>query len=204
MYKVFFKDRTVFFRDDFPETFKNKSGLFYKYHSRDELEELISAFFQLEKINSLYLFHDNIEFLWKVFMSSFKVINASGGLIRNEAGDILLIFRNGTWDLPKGKAENGESSEETAIREVCEECGLEPPVIKSFLLKTYHCYKLNGKNILKATEWFDMRVPNGVKTVPQIKENITEILWVKPGDIKIFTSNTFPSIVEVLKTAGVA
>jgi len=42
-------------------------------------------------------------------------------IIKNE---ILFIFRNGKWDLPKGKAEAKETINQTAIREVEEETGI--------------------------------------------------------------------------------
>ena len=56
-------------------------------------------------------------------------IRAAGGLlIRSgkefDATEMLLIFRNSVWDLPKGKLEEGESVPECAVREVSEEIGL--------------------------------------------------------------------------------
>ena len=44
----------------------------------------------------------------------------------NEAGEILLIRRGdfGTWALPAGSAEEGQSIEETARQELLEETGL--------------------------------------------------------------------------------
>ena len=65
-----------------------------------------------------------VEENWQDFCSKFIMVEASGGLVFNKDGDILMIFRNGKWDLPKGKLEIGESVEECAIREVEEECGI--------------------------------------------------------------------------------
>jgi 8-oxo-dGTP pyrophosphatase MutT (NUDIX family) len=203
MYKVFFKDRTVFFRDDFPETFRTKSGLFYKYESTANLAEIVNAFFHLEKINTLYLFHKDLEVLRKEFISLFKPIKAAGGLVRNSKGEFMAILRNGIWDLPKGKSEKGESASESAIREVCEECGISTPELSGYLLKTYHAYKQDGKAILKETDWFRMTVEGNVKTTPQEKENITEVRWMKPEDVSIIKSNTYPLILEVLTEAQI-
>lgn len=203
MYKVFFKDRTVFFRDDFPETFRTKYGLFYKYESLSNLEEIVSAFFNLEKISTLYLFHSDLPFLYKEFSSLFKPVKAAGGLVRNSRGEFMVIFRNGIWDLPKGKEEKGESSQEAAVREVCEECGIEAPLVQSFLLKTFHAYKQDGKTFLKETDWYNMTVENDVKTKPQKKENITEIRWLKPENANLIRSNTFPLVLDVLKEAKI-
>ena len=51
-------------------------------------------------------------------MSS-KIKTAGGIVIRDDK--ILFIYKNGRWDLPKGKLEKGNSSRETAIIEISEE-----------------------------------------------------------------------------------
>ena len=102
-----------------------------------------------------------IEENWKDFCSKFIMIEAAGGLVFNKDGHILMIFRNGKWDLPKGKLEIGESVEECAKREVEEECGIYGLDIIEKLLDTYHTYKLKGNKILKKTYWYKMN------TVPQ-------------------------------------
>jgi 8-oxo-dGTP pyrophosphatase MutT (NUDIX family) len=203
MYKVFFKDRIVFFRDDFPETFRTKYGLFYKYESPKNLAEIIRAFFYLEKINSLYLFHHDLQVLQKEFKTIFKPIKAAGGLVRNSKEEFMVILRNGIWDLPKGKSEKGETSRDAALREVCEECGIDKPEISGFLLKTFHAYIMDEKVILKETDWFEMRVDDDVKTTPEEKENITEIRWLKPNQISIIKKNTYPLILDVLAEAKI-
>ena len=203
MYKVFFKDRTVFFRDDFKEAFRTKSGLFYKYESRENFSEIVSAFFKLDKINALYLFHTDMQFLQQEFNSLFKPVKAAGGLVRNSRGEFLVIRRNGLWDLPKGKSEKGESPMAAAVREVSEECGINKPEVHSFLLKTFHAYKMDGKAVLKETDWFEMRVENDVNTTPQENENITEVRWLKPGEAFTIKSNTFPLILDVLSEAKI-
>jgi ADP-ribose pyrophosphatase YjhB (NUDIX family) len=52
-----------------------------------------------------------------------KIVMAAGGLVENEHGEILLIYRKKHWDLPKGKLDAGETLEECAVREVEEETG---------------------------------------------------------------------------------
>jgi len=199
MYKVFFKDRIVFFRDDFPEAFRTKSGLFYKYESHEGLTEIITAFFRLEKINTLYLFHHDLQFLKKEFNSLFKSIKAAGGLVRNSKGEFMVIRRNGVWDLPKGKSEKGETPADSALREVSEECGIGTLELGSLIIKTFHAYELKGRAILKETDWFKMRVDNDIKTTPQEKENITEVRWLKPEHLSEIKSNTYPLILDVLQ-----
>ena len=40
---------------------------------------------------------------FKSFSMEFSIIKAAGGVVINENGDFLMIFRHGKWDLPKGK-----------------------------------------------------------------------------------------------------
>jgi 8-oxo-dGTP pyrophosphatase MutT (NUDIX family) len=203
MYKVFFKERTVFFRNDFKDAFRNNYGLFYKYESKEQLQDLLDAYYSLNKIQTLYLFHTDLDFLWEEFVSCYKFIRASGGLVYNSKGKFLIIKRNGIWDLPKGKAEEGETSGETALREVSEECGLESLVLKEFLTKTYHTYYIRKTPVLKETEWFEMNTNGSEKTTPQIKEDITEIKWLKKSEVSVILNNTYPSVIDVLRKAGI-
>ena len=203
MYKVFFKDRIVFFGDDFSSSFRINSGLFYKYKSRGELNELISMYFKLEKISRLYIFHDDLELLKQKFSSCFNFVKASGGLVKRNSGEFLMIFRNGIWDLPKGKNDHGESSEEAALREVSEECGLFQLSVNAEITKTYHTYLQDNKPILKETTWFEMISLDDEEPVPQESENITIASWIKPEEIKTVAENTYLSVKEVLTEAGI-
>ena len=202
MYKVFFKDRTVFFRNDLTETFLNHSGLFYKFGSKHELKALINVFYDLNEIRKLYLVHENPELIWNEFRGCFTHIEAAGGLVMNPDNQILVIFRNGIWDLPKGKADAGESMEETALREVAEECGIYPLSLGQKIIETYHTYRIGNENILKRTHWYDMKYKGGKNPEPEKEENISEIRWVNPADMGFVLQNTFPSILEVFRAKG--
>lgn len=104
---------------------------------------------------------------------------AGGVVISGDTSLILLIKRNGVWDLPKGKLENGETIPECALREVAEETGLKGLFIASFICETYHEYELNGKLIGKTTHWYLMK-GEGVteqKLKPQQEEGITKLAW---------------------------
>ena len=50
---------------------------------------------------------DDIESSWRSFKAEFELIVAAGGLVKKHK-DYLFIYRNGKWDLPKGKLENNE------------------------------------------------------------------------------------------------
>ena len=93
---------------------------------------------------------------------------------------MLFIFRNGVWDLPKGKVDKHETTHEAAIREVEEECGISHLQMVKKLPSTYHIYqspykKTMGKWILKETYWYEMKYVGHDEGIPQEEENITEI-----------------------------
>jgi len=113
-----------------------------------------------------------------------KQIKAAGGVLyrkENSTSSVLLIKRNGVWDLPKGKLEEGESIPECAVREVAEETGSSMfPDLKSLLCETYHEYFQEGQSFGKTTYWYSMEA-NQVKGLePERVEGITELRWEDP------------------------
>ncbi|SFG76231.1 NUDIX domain-containing protein [Pedobacter insulae] len=140
--------------------------------------------------------------LFKMLKKQCTVIKAAGGLVANSKGEILFIFRNKKWDLPKGKVEKDEKVKVTAVREVEEECGVKIEKRRKLVCKTYHIYEMNGKVILKRTNWYNMEVKGSPKLVPQKEEGITSASWVNESGIKNKVKNTYPLIIEVLKEGG--
>ena len=198
MYKVFFKDRTVYFGDNFSRAFERNSGLFYKYNNLHELNELIEAFSELHQIQSLYIFHEDMLMVIEEFKACFKMLEAGGGLVFNPRGEFLAIERNGVWDLPKGKLEKGEDFEQAALRETEEETGLSGLERVKPLMSTYHTYALKGKKILKKTRWFEMLYTGEGLPQLQAEEGISDYRWVKPGKTDFIRRNTYGSILDVL------
>lgn len=144
------------------------------------------------------LYSSDPDQLKKMFWEQFTVIQAAGGVIRNEKEETLMIFRRGVWDLPKGKKEEGEPPETCAVREVMEETGLSKVRLKDLLKMTYHTYSLFGKEILKETYWYRMEAPSDQPLLPQTEEDIHRIEWVGASGFDEKLSNTFPSIKDVL------
>jgi ADP-ribose pyrophosphatase YjhB (NUDIX family) len=130
-----------------------------------------------------------------------KVIMAAGGLIENEKGELLLIFRKKHWDLPKGKLDEGESMEACAVREVEEETGLKNVQIGELIDVTVHRYEENGELIKKKTSWYKMKGSSMDKLVPQTEEQIEEIKWVKPSELEPYMQNTYANIIQVINKA---
>jgi len=138
---------------------------------------------------------------FKRFKKLYKEIQAAGGVVLNENGDVLLIKRQGKWDLPKGKKDDEEKLESAAVREVKEECGVKSLKLGDFITKSYHTYILDGSRVLKTTHWFFMHLDHEEEFVPQTEENITQVQWFKIADLDISTLDTYNSIREVLKVA---
>jgi ADP-ribose pyrophosphatase YjhB (NUDIX family) len=128
------------------------------------------------------------------FLKLLPNVVAGGGKVYNAKGEILFIYRNDKWDLPKGKTEKNESIEETSIREVEEETGVKGLKIVKQLDTTYHIFKRNGKHKIKVTYWFEMKTTfDGVLT-PQENEGITKVEWLSPEDSLIALHNSYANI----------
>lgn len=134
------------------------------------------------------------EILLKKIQNNFKLIKAAGGVVLNDSGEILFIYRFDRWDLPKGKIEKGESASDAALREVREECGIGHLELIRELEKTYHIYKLNDVYVLKTTNWFLMNSAGGQKLIPQVEEAITEVKWVAQSALGSVLKDTYANI----------
>ena len=136
----------------------------------------------------------------KTLKSKIPVAKAGGGLVYNSNGEILFIFRNGKWDLPKGGIEKNEAIEDTAIREVEEETGVSGLKITEKLPKTYHIFKRNGRYKLKITYWFKMQTDFEGETKPQEDEGIEKAVWLKPSEIEAALGNSYENIKLLFET----
>lgn len=148
--------------------------------------------------SSFYLQTSDVEKTFKSIKNSLRVIEAAGGLVKNEDGKFLFIKRNGKWDLPKGKLEPKETKKNAAVREVEEECGIQIKKLGKKLLKTYHVYEIKGKTVLKISHWYAMEAKGNQKLVPQAEEGITEVKWFPKKDFDIIRSNTYANILDVI------
>lgn len=145
------------------------------------------------------MIHPDLEALKKMFFRSFTKVTAAGGVVENEHQEILLIFRKGKWDLPKGKLDPSETIEACAVREVMEETGLKEVQLGNALMVTYHTYEEYGKKILKDSHWYKMFANGSQPLTPQTEEDIQEIRWVAPQDLKRYAAEAFPSVNDVLR-----
>lgn len=136
----------------------------------------------------------------KVFDRVIK-LDAAGGLVEDPSGNYLMIYRNGVWDLPKGKREEGEDITVTALREVKEETGVDAR-LGDYLTTTRHTYRLAGNLVVKNNYWYRMSAPDGTLTLPQTEEGIQKCEWVTKEDLDYRLANTYPSILDVFDSVS--
>ena len=204
MYSIYFNNRKLSVCPLKENTNYNSNAVVY-YNSNDLNTKQLPEFMESnQKINLLVLpvEENKIDCVFVKLCSEFNHINAGGGLVRNLAGEYLLIFRNGKWDLPKGKQEAGEDIKVTAVREVEEECGIDSLELGNLLCVTHHTYRMNGEFMLKHTFWYNMEYKGDATLKPQTEENIEMCKWVKGEEIAELVKDTYPSIKRVFEVAG--
>jgi ADP-ribose pyrophosphatase YjhB (NUDIX family) len=129
-----------------------------------------------------------------------KKIIAAGGLVTNKKGELLMIFRRGKWDLPKGKLDEGETIAECALREVGEETGVWQLQLGPLLGITYHEYfdTYVQQDVIKESHWYLMPTTGDETLVPQTEEDIEQIIWADENQINECLHNTYKNITEII------
>jgi len=204
MYKVFFNDSTILISSEMNKSLNNNIAEKFNYVDYDVVNQIISRIELAQSPTDFYILNENIDSVWDYFKSQFVEIPAAGGLVKNIDGSLLFIKRLGVWDLPKGKIEKRETPELAAIREVEEECGLSGLQIVRQLDSTFHIYRSpyhsSPKNlVLKETKWFLMSCSGAEIAVPQVEENIEEVVWFAPENLGLVYSNTYSSLSDFLE-----
>ena len=189
MYKVFVNDKPLFLTN---EVAKETDFQLFLLESVD-IEQLIVKMFN-NKIKKAYLYYPDEKEILKKVKEKIPVAKAGGGLVYNEKNEVLFIYRNGKWDLPKGGKDKGEDIELTAMREVEEETGVGKLKIKKKLQKTYHIFKRNGRYKLKVTHWFEMTSTFSGELIPQAEEGIEKVAWLNPEQIQEALKNSYENI----------
>ena len=200
--KIYFDDKPLFLCDNVDATLQpyvhHDDAVFIDELNLHTVKSMIHEM-QDPSVHAGVFFHKDLDQLKDAFFKKFTLIKAAGGFVLNEKKEVLMMFRRGKWDLPKGKMDKKETFEECAVRETEEETGLKEVKLISSLITTYHTYHEGSKSVLKETNWFTMEASSEQKLLPQASEQITKLEWVGKNDLKKYLQNSFPSVNDVLE-----
>ena len=199
MYKVFFNQKPLILTDKIHYISDTEPLLFIKYSSVTQIIKALKS----SKNSKVFLYHKDMNKLWKGFKKKFPIVEAAGGLVKRTDNKLLFIFRNNKWDLPKGGVEKKELIIDAAKREVKEETGVGDIIVQKKISETYHIFKKGKRFRLKKTYWFKMSTAYMGKTMPQTEEGIGKTKWVSNKNIEDILNDAFENIriivLEVLK-----
>lgn len=193
MYKVFVNDKPIVLTTVVSKETDFKNYLLKSVKIGKVIKELSKS-----SIQEVRLIGKKEDKLIKNFLKKLPNVTAGGGKVYNDNGDILFIYRNGRWDLPKGKIDGKETIEAAALREVEEETGVKDLKIVKPLETTYHIFKRNGRHRLKITKWFEMHSSYIGELVPEEIEGITKVEWLNPEQTQKALENSYANIKELI------
>lgn len=189
MYQVFVGDKPIVLTDKVELEAGFKNYLLNTVNIGKVIKELNNT-----DLKEVRLIHNKKEKLLKKFLKKLPNVIAGGGKVYNDSGEVLFIYRNDKWDLPKGKIEGNETIECTALREVAEETGVAGLEIVKPLETTYHIFKRNGRHKIKITYWYEMKTSFSGDLIAQENEGITKVEWLDDSKIDKALENSYANI----------
>jgi 8-oxo-dGTP pyrophosphatase MutT (NUDIX family) len=202
--KIYFNDKPLFLCDNIDDTIQPyvhlDDAIFIDELNAHTVKTMIHEM-QQPHVHAGVFYHPQLLELKKAFQKKFTIVEAAGGLVKNESDEILMIYRRGRWDFPKGKLDKGEKLEDCAVREVEEETGLSNVNLRFPLIVTYHTYQEGTRHILKESHWFSMTVAGEQKLTPQTEEDISEIKWIDKNHLTSYVQKTFPLVGDIIQSA---
>ena len=178
---------------------KLKEDVLVHYASPKYIKDALEYFSKkkVKNLDSITFAVADLEESVRLVKEQFKIVRAGGGVVRKD-DKILLIYRLGKWDLPKGKLEKNESPQEGALREVEEECNVKVTLSEE-ICQTWHTYTRNKKKYLKQTYWYAMDCLGDQKMKPQVEEGIEEVRWMNSTEVHQALYESYFSIRYVMR-----
>ena len=205
MHKIYFSNKPLFLVNkitkELDEYLHHDDTVFIDEFNSHTVKAMIHEM-EANQIHAGVFLHEDADAMLKAFKKKLVLVTAAGGFVHTPDDHVLMIFRRGKWDLPKGKLDPGEDLETCAIREVKEETGIHELQSKGSLCTTYHTYHEFGKHILKESHWFLMESPGKDSFMPQLEEDIEKCEWVAIDKLAPYLENTHASVIDVVQ-AGV-
>lgn len=120
-----------------------------------------------------------------------KQEKSCGCIVINNKKEVLLIHHNaGHWDFPKGHVEDGETEQQTAIREVKEETNIDVKINEKYRYTTNYSPK---EDVMKEVVYF-LATNISNEQMAQLEE-VSEVKWFKIEEaIERITYNTSKEI----------
>ena len=199
MHKIYFEKRCLIICKPDEPSLNDPNAIIFRAADPSDMRTLIEMLEHSRSLNHIYIPSEDIDRQYTSICAEFKEVNAGGGLVYNRRGDVLLINRNGMWDLPKGHQDPGEDIRTTALREVEEETGICGLIPGDLICITDHCYIRDGIWHLKHTWWYEMLHNEPGDLTPQKEEDIAKAAWVAKSSLPQHLLTTYPSIAEVFK-----
>lgn len=191
MITIYFTDNSLTFA---PEDYTPKAGETLLTESEVTSANLDNLF---DFCNSIVVLSADWNAAFRRFASRFVAVEAAGGIVENELGEMLLIYRRERWDLPKGHIDAGEDALSAAIREIAEETGVVGLNFVAQIGNTLHAYNVYGKWELKLTHWFAFSCHSS-STTPQTDEDIVLAVWADREKTVECMTNSYPTIREIV------
>jgi 8-oxo-dGTP pyrophosphatase MutT (NUDIX family) len=131
--------------------------------------------------------------------SRVRTATAAGGVVLRGAGEALEVVLAGrdsdrTWVFPKGTPAPGETTEETAIREVREETGLDVAIVRPIGTIDYW-FAVPGERVHKFVHFFLMRPLGG--DVSRHDHEYDDVRWLPVAEARrLLTYDTYREMLD--------
>lgn len=124
---------------------------------------------------------------------------AAGGVVMRGTADVAEVVLTGrtsdrTWVFPKGTPDDGETIEETALREVREETGLDVAIVRPIGTVEYW-FAVPGERVHKVVHFFLMTATGG--DLSRHDHEYDEVRWVSvPEARRLLSFDTYREVLD--------